>query len=85
MSKFVCTCNHVMSLASWSENHEMLLVHESTIEEISSNLDNMNYDKFDDILYRNSLSVLKCPKCKRIWVSSEEGVNQSPYISYIPE
>lgn len=85
MSKFECRCGNVMKLVSWSEHHEMVLISENSVENISNIIENIEYDKFEKLMYDDSIRVINCPNCVRIWLANKPGSNYTDFISYIPE
>ena len=83
MSKFGCSCGEVLNLSQGWSDSELLLVKEQVIENIGEQIDDSNIDcgAFCDLIRKDSIRVLSCPNCKRLWIEYED----HHYRSYIPE
>lgn len=74
MPKYSCACGYVMNLSQGWSGYELTLVPESIIEGLGERLDggdSLSSDQFYEALDENSITVYRCPKCKRIHLEEE--------------
>lgn len=84
MSKYACACGYVMNLSQGWSDYELTLVPESTIEEVGGRLDDgsgLSSDQFYELLDKKSITVYRCPKCRRLHL--EEELNR--FTTYVVE
>lgn len=86
MSKFRCRCGFLMIFQTGIEPYDLELIPESSIDDIIEMIDEnktINPEEFLDKLGFNSLSVMRCPQCDRIWL--EDDNHKGVYNSYLRE
>lgn len=84
MSKYSCICGYVMNLSQGWSGYELTLVPESVIERLGERLDSrdrLSSDQFYEALDEWSITVYRCPKCKRMHL--EEKPNR--FTTYVVE
>lgn len=88
MSNFLCKCGFVIRSTSMVESHEKQLVLSKNVEDIGNRINDntLKSDKeYYEIIDKCSQSVLDCPNCERLWISSETDGSSGVYTSYMPE
>jgi hypothetical protein len=86
MPKFACRCGDVIDLVETPAPEELLLVPETAIEEIAEMVEEkklLDSEAFYDVLDRDSLQVIRCPKCGRMHV--QETRDSKVFISFARE
>lgn len=84
MSKYACVCGYVMNLSQGWSDYELTLIPESTIENMGDRLDSGDKfpsDKFYEILDEKSITVYRCPSCKRLHLEEEP----NKFTTYVVE
>lgn len=73
MPKYACRCGYVMNLSrGWAE-YELMLVPETIVEELGEKMQSqaVSADEFYECMDKSSLTVYRCPQCKRLHVEEE--------------
>lgn len=85
MPQFGCRCGFVLHLSEIPNEHEHLLVPDTTVEEIADYVGTGDGDmeKYYDLIDARSKPVIICPECGRLWLSSDP--ESRVYESYFKE
>lgn len=69
MPKYTCACGYVMTLSQGWSDYELTLIPESVIEVVGGRIDSedkLSSDQFYEAVNEASITVYRCPKCKRL-------------------
>ena len=84
MSKFTCSCGHIIDLVHSPTPEQLLMFPESTINDIAEGFGKgkMAEEPFYELVDKHAKRVLVCPQCDRLWIQQQLGQS---YVAFKKE
>jgi len=80
MPKMSCKCNYVFNLSYSPAENFYWVISDTVVDETHSSIEENKFEDFYEILGRENINLLFCPKCRRLWLRRGIDEKYEPYI-----